>query len=150
MISAITSSGYSLSYLKYSTTKSETIVGFLQVLARFVKRFEGVEGGEIGIILDNCSCHRTKAVKEFALSSSLRLFYIPAYSPELAPVETYFSVLKANMIKEAGNRSWNLNSKIGMDLTAKIVQSIGRDFIKSLWRGYFDLLKSEIAMLDSM
>ena len=103
MISAITSDGYSLNYLKYNTTIAQTIIGFLQVLVEFVKRVEGVEGSDIGVILDNCQCHRTKMVKEFALSLSLKLYFFSSYSPELAPVETYFSILKNNLIKVAGH-----------------------------------------------
>ena len=144
MISAITSGGYSLNYLKYNTTTAQTIIGFLQVLVEFVKRVEGVEGSDIGVILDNCQCHRTKMVKEFALSLSLKLYFLPSYSPELAPVETYFSILKNNLIKVAGHWSWNLKSKMGTDLVSKAVQHIDGDVIKSLWKSYFGLLKKEI------
>ena len=150
MITAITTSGYSVSYLKYGTTTSQTIVDFLKVLLGFIKRVDGVDGSKIGIILDNCQCHRTKKVKEFAQRSSLRLYFLPSYSPELAPVETYFSKLKCNVIKEEGNRSWNLKSKMGMDLAIKAIRNIGPDFIKSLWRHYFESLKKEIAQLSTM
>ena len=111
MISAITSGGYSLNYLKYNTTTARTIIGFLQVLIEFVKRVEGVEWSDIGVIFDNCQCHKTKMVKDFAQSLSLKLYFLPSYSPELAPVETYFSIFKNNLIKEVGHWSWNIKSK---------------------------------------
>ena len=104
MISAITSGEYSLNYLKYNTTTAQKLPIFFQVLAEFVKRVEGVEGSEgsdIGVILDNCQSHKTETVKEFALSLSRKLYFLPSYSPELAPVETYLSILKNNLIKEA-------------------------------------------------
>ena len=150
MITAITTSGYSISYLEYGTTASQTIVDFLKVLLGFIKRVDGVDGSKIGIILDNCQCHRTKKLKEFAQRSSLRLYFLPSCSPGLAPVGTYFSKLKSDVIKEEGNKSGNLKSKMGMDLAIKAIRNIGPDFIKSLWRHYFESLKKEIAQLSTM
>ena len=135
IITAITSSGYSLSHLKYSTTKSDAIVGFLKVLLQFVWRVDGVEGSKIGIIFDNCQCHRTKLVREFVQKVSPRLYFLPAYTPELAPVKTYFSRLKNNVIKEAGSRSRNLKSNFGMDLIGKVIQSIGHNSKKIFVEG---------------
>ena len=141
MISAITSGRYSQHYLKYNTTIAQTIIDLLQVLVKFIKR---EEWSDIGVIFDNCQCHRTKMVKEFDLNLSLKLYYLPSYSPELAPVETCFSILNSNLIKIAGHWSLNLKSKMGMDLVSKAVQHIDGNVIKSLWKSYFVLLKKEI------
>ena len=142
-------SGYSFSLLKFRTTTSRDIEAFISALVWFIKLSKGFEGKEIGIILDNCATHRTKIIYELAKKKSIRLFYLPAYTPELAPIETYFSYMKNLTISKAGGDSINLKSKGGMKLVSEVIQSIKCDYIKSLWISYMNLLKEEVTKIDA-
>ena len=57
----------------------------------------------IVIFLDNVRAHKTDLVKHIAKILNIYLLYIPEYSPDLAPVELVFKILKDslknNMIK---------------------------------------------------
>ena len=66
------------------TTKainSETFIAFLQDLLKTYPKFI--------IVLDNASCHRSKAVAEFIDSTdgAIRLVYLPPYTPQLNLIE---------------------------------------------------------------
>lgn len=46
-------------------------------------------------ILDNASIHKSKKVKSFLKKNlNIRLFYLPAYSPEYNPIEMFWKWLK--------------------------------------------------------
>ena len=46
------------------------------------------------VIFDNASIHRSEIVRKKMQSENLNVAYIPQYSPEVAPIEHYFSKLK--------------------------------------------------------
>lgn len=69
---------------------SEGVVGFLEHLMWCVK-------GKIGIIWDGASIHRSEMVREFLHQAGrglIELVRLPAYAPELNPVEGMWSYLK--------------------------------------------------------
>ena len=144
MVSAITSDGFSLWYLKSRTTNSKEIIRFLESLFKFIKITRGIEKYEIGVILDNWQTHRSELVANYVRKESARLYFIPAYAPELAPIETYFSRIKSLVIRESKHYDVNLKTKKGINLVSKVLQNITWDYIKALWRSYIRLLKDEL------
>ncbi len=46
------------------------------------------------VILDNLSCHKTAEVERLVGSAGAEMRYLPAYSPDLNPIEKLFSKLK--------------------------------------------------------
>jgi transposase len=49
--------------------------------------------GEI-VIMDNCSIHKRQKVRELVEARHCQLWFLPAYSPDLSPVEEAFSKIK--------------------------------------------------------
>ena len=89
-ITAITTDGLAINMLKYTTTDAEIFKVFLDYMLKYLKQ-EEIELKDIGIILDNCSIHRANTVREYCRRMNIRMYYLPQYSPELAPVENYFN-----------------------------------------------------------
>lgn len=52
-----------------------------------------LEAGTI-VVLDNLSAHRSTRVRELIEAKGASLWYLPAYSPDLSPIEEAFSKLK--------------------------------------------------------
>ena len=59
------------------------------------------------ILLDNVPTHKVKGVREALKAVGAGILYIPAYSPDLNPIEQVFSKLKA-LLRKAGARSRDL------------------------------------------
>jgi transposase len=56
--------------------------------------------GEL-VICDNLSCHKVRGVARAIAATGAQLLYLPAYSPDLNPIEMAFSKLKAHLRKAA-------------------------------------------------
>ena len=56
------------------------------------------------VILDNLSSHKVRGVREAILAANASLLYLPPYSPDLNPIEKFFSKLKA-LLRKAGTRT---------------------------------------------
>jgi transposase len=56
------------------------------------------------VIMDNLSCHKVAGVREAIKAVGAFLLYLPAYSPDLNPIELAFSKLKA-LLRKASARS---------------------------------------------
>jgi transposase len=56
------------------------------------------------VILDNLSSHKVRGVREAISAAGAILLYLPPYSPDLNPIEKFFSKLKA-LLRKAAPRS---------------------------------------------
>jgi transposase len=51
------------------------------------------------VIMDNLSSHKGKRVRELIEGAKCKLEYLPAYSPDLTPIELVFSKCKSSLRK---------------------------------------------------
>jgi transposase len=56
------------------------------------------------VMMDNLSCHKRAGVAELIEGAGCRVLYLPAYSPDLNPIEMAFSKLK-RLLRKAAARS---------------------------------------------
>lgn len=63
-----------------------------------------LQSGDL-VIIDNLSCHKVHGVAQAIASRGAQLCYLPAYSPDLNPIEMAFSKLKA-LLRQAAARHW--------------------------------------------
>lgn len=59
-----------------------------------------LQPGDI-VIMDNLGSHRSSAVRRALRAVGAKLFFLPKYSPDLNPIEMFFSKLKHNLRKAA-------------------------------------------------
>jgi transposase len=52
------------------------------------------------VIMDNLSTHKVKEVKELIESVKAKLVYLPVYSPDLTPIELFWSKIKSYIKKK--------------------------------------------------
>lgn len=68
------------------------------------------------VVLDNLSVHKGARVRQLVEASGCQLLFLPAYSPDLTPIEAAFSKLKA-FLRRAGARTCEaLGQAIGAGL----------------------------------
>ena len=56
------------------------------------------------VVLDNLSAHKHKRVRAAIAARGCELWYLPAYSPDLSPIEEAFAKLK-NVLRRAAART---------------------------------------------
>ena len=56
------------------------------------------------VVLDNLSAHKSERVRALIEARGCELWYLPAYSPDLSPIEEAFSKLKA-LLRRAAART---------------------------------------------
>ena len=100
MISAISAQGA----LRFSVLAG-TLTGarFIAFLKRLIHDAQRTGAGPVFVIVDGHPVHRSKAVAEFVASTDgrLRLYRLPAYSPQLNPDEWVWNNVKAHGVARA-------------------------------------------------
>lgn len=79
------------------------------------------------VIMDNLPAHKVKGVREAIEEKNAHLLYLPPYSPDLNPIEMFFSKLKALLRKAAERTIPDLWNKIG-EILDNIKQQECRNF----------------------
>jgi transposase len=67
--------------------------------------------------MDNLSAHKGERVKEIIEQRDCQLVYLPAYSPDLSPIEEAFSKIKGMVRKAEARTREALVEAIGMALS---------------------------------
>ena len=144
IISAISSTGASYSAIKTGSTNAAIFICYLKKLLNSVKKLEGIPSTRILLILDNAPSHQAKEVLRYLEEDQIQYNFLPQYSPELAPMEKFFSQMKQK-ITAVRCKSINLNSDEGTRLLKTTLQAIDPDKVKSLWRHFYSKIRSLIS-----
>jgi transposase len=70
------------------------------------------------VIMDNLSSHKVTGVRHAIEAAGARLLYLPPYSPDLNPIEQFFSKLKTLLRKAAARTIDALYAAVATALTA--------------------------------
>jgi len=70
------------------------------------------------VVMDNLGAHKTHKVRELIESRGCELWFLPAYSPDLNPIEEAFSKVKARLRKAAARTREALVEAVGEALCA--------------------------------
>ena len=73
---------------------------------------------EAVLVLDNLRAHKTEAVRGLLDRSGFAYRYLPAYSPDLSPIEPAWAKLKAELRRAAARTTEALHQAIGLALRA--------------------------------
>jgi transposase len=68
------------------------------------------------VIMDNVSIHKVAGVREAIEARGATLYFLPPYSPDLNPIEQFFSKLKAMLRKAAATSINSLWAVVGSSL----------------------------------
>ena len=120
LITAITNLGDAFSASIYGSTTSKIFIEFIKEFGKFLLDRNGLHLFKCLIIMNNASVHRSTLMKNYFNENHLNVVFLPAYSPELAPVERYFSMLKKKVIRNSYGLQANWRSEKGSNLLKKI------------------------------
>lgn len=84
--------GIVLSRVFWGSTDAAVFEDFIDQLLRHCGRWPEPKSV---LIMDNASFHRSDRIEEMCTDAGVKLVYLPPYSPDLNPIEEFFSDLKA-------------------------------------------------------
>ena len=89
------------------------------VFATYLEHFllPALHPGQI-VVVDNVGAHKPERIRALVEGAGCRLVFLPAYSPDLSPVEEAFSKLKALLRAAAARTRAALDAAIAMALAA--------------------------------
>ena len=70
------------------------------------------------VVMDNLAAHRATVVQAALAAAGITYRYLPAYSPDLNPIEPAWSKLKTSLRKVAARTTETLDRAIGEGLRA--------------------------------
>ena len=76
----------------------------------------------VTILLDNCPFHKTNRVKDYLMNIWFNIFFLPAYSPQLALVEIVFNVIKKKVIALQKDRVVNWGKSDSSTLVLQVME----------------------------
>jgi transposase len=76
-----------------------------------------IRGAEL-VVMDNLGAHKTDRVRELIEEKGCELWFLPAYSPDLNPIEEAFSKVKAHLRKAAARTREALVEAMGQALSS--------------------------------
>jgi len=102
-----------------------------EMFLAYVRKFlcPTLRPGDI-VILDNLSSHKVAGVEKAITATGATVLYLPPYSPDLNPIEKFFSKLKALLRKAAKRSIAELWKEIGRLLDG-VMQSECENYIAS-------------------
>ena len=86
-----------LSRVFQETTDSAVFEDFIEQLLHHCRPYP--EPNSV-LVMDNASFHRTERIEQICAEASVKLLYLPPYSPDLNPIEKFFAELKAFIKKQ--------------------------------------------------
>lgn len=106
-VAALRYNGVTAPLLLDGAMNGEAFLAYVeQILAPTLRR------GDI-VIMDNVSVHKVAGISEAIEARGATLLYLPPYSPDLNPIEQFFSKLKSVLRKAAARSLQSLWATIG-------------------------------------
>ena len=150
LITAITSFGDVFAANIWGSVRSERFVEYLNQLADFLGKKNGVWLKNWLIILDNVSIHRSSSIMKYITDKRLSMAFLPTYSPEMAPVKQYFSILKRIVLKQSSGTHINWKSEKFIDFLRRWMHLIQPSNVRSLWRTFTFELRNNLVTIDDL
>ena len=135
-----------ISFLTKETIKSANFVWFLKIMKNWLKSHNSFGFNDTLILLDNTSIHKSKEAKVIIEKLRCKVVYLPAYSPEFAPIEMSFSILKRDLSKSWQKEKVNLSQRESLAKIHNSLSKIKSQTIKNLFSKFYKNIKSSIEL----
>ena len=133
----ICSNGSWLWFLDNQTVDAKKFIWVRKILSIWFNLYKNFKYDEVIIILDNWSVHKSKLTQKLLQRLSYKVFYISAYSPEFAPVEMSFSLLKRTLSESNKNEIVKLSFRQNLIKIYKSLQALNQKLWKKCLQNYF-------------
>ena len=128
-----------------STVNSDILQYYLSILKYALAIRKNVNAENTVLILDSASIHKSKTTFERLKDLQMDAYFIPPYTPSLAPVELFFKQIKSMFKVQQSSKLIKLDRNAeGLELCKIMLQLEGAP-IKTSWKEFiknaFSILK---------
>ena len=116
-----------------NNVKKEDFCCNLIILKKFIEWWLQLDWNNADIWLDNATVHSVNMTKTVAYLLGLRLKFLPPYSPNLAPVEIVFGVMKRYLVTQSSIGLIHFNRKTGIETIQRSMAKLIPTFVVKLW-----------------
>ena len=89
--------GHWFAFIKHGTVDSKILWVFLSFIANISDWIERETGRKAELLLENAPTHKSSLTTEIIREQRLQVTFLPAYSPEFAPVELIFGCIQSKI-----------------------------------------------------
>ena len=144
MIMAICSNGAWITLVTNETINSGNFTWFLKILADWLHSHNYFGYNRAMLLLDNWSIHKSSSTVIVLQSFSFITLFIPAYSPEFAPVEQWFSIIKKNLSEICKREHANITIRQNYTKIYDSLISIKAITIKKMFKRFYRVIKEHL------
>ena len=118
MIAAVGLEGVAAPFALEGAVDAESFVVYVERVL-----LPALQDGQI-VVLDNLACHKHPRVRELIESVGAKVWYLPAYSPDLNPIEEMWSKVKQTLRSRAARTFDGLMNAIAAALKQVSLQDV--------------------------
>ena len=148
LITAITSKGNAFAANTDGSVNSSIFLEFLKRLWWFIEEECRTKIDKCLFILDNAATHRSNNVIKYWQNRRISIAFIPPYTPELAPIEKYFSILKNMILRQTIGEWMSWQSTRASKVIRSWILRIEKKTVQKLWLTFTYELKEAIEIID--
>ena len=119
--------------IKSETIKSEEFSIYLLILSKMIQELHWDNRRDVYILLDNAKVHHSFTTLKFITALRLKMIYLPAYSPEFAPVELWFKGIKSILKADISPSKLDYSKEDGALAIENALASISKEYIQDCW-----------------
>ena len=148
IILAIMSNGCWFLLATNKTINSDVFWHFIQKLNFWINDQNKFGYDEIIWIMDNCPSHKSKITYSILSQTNFQIRYIPAYSPDLSPVELSFAFIKRKLSSNWKSLNINLKSKQSKNELLQVLKMMKKKHIIGFFQKYLNTLKKYLNLYN--
>ena len=121
---AVWSNGTWTAFITNTTINSEKFLMFIEHLEYWLKKSHYFELYDVLLIMDNWSIHKTTHVKNRLSAANIKVLFLPWYTPQWAPIESWFGIMKNKLRSNKFEGVINLSQKKNYNIILDCMRSI--------------------------
>ena len=141
MVLAILSNGFWMGLLTPQTINSENLALFIDNLKGWVEKSGRFGYSKVILLLDNCPSHQSSRSRQKLGELGYMIAFLPQYSPQLAPVELAFSLIKRQLKTQVKTTGFNLSNMTNYGQFWRWMVLLEKDKVRTFFKEFYKQLK---------
>ena len=144
MISSVLSNGEFLSLIIDNTCNSQKFWDFLSILRYTLKFIKMNAFNKYVYVMDNASIHHSLTTTNNFKRLNIFVVYLPPYSPELAPIELFFRLVKNKIRGSENKKEYSFSNQKERMVIFQSIKNTHQISILKMWNEFLTKAKNWI------